>query len=166
MALCSQPSWPRLALPRQSLYYFAMSLPGAAVGAFFSFADPGPSVPYDTARRIFGIDLATDQQAAGLLMWVIVSVIYLLLITASVFRWASREEAADAETSRGRRASVAATPARGDWGATSEVRPDDAAFMLSAAKHLALQRIHPRRLSPVARGLRTTLVQGCGQRDM
>ncbi|MGH6914502.1 MAG: cytochrome c oxidase assembly protein, partial [Geminicoccales bacterium] len=106
------PQWPRLALPLHSLYYFAMTLPSAAVGAFITFADPGLYAPYDTARRIFGIDLATDQQAAGLLMWVAVSVIYLLLITYSFFRWASREEAADAEAARraGTQASVAPVP--------------------------------------------------------
>jgi putative membrane protein len=94
------PQWPRLALPLHSLYYFAMTLPSAAVGAFITFAAPGLYAPYDTARRIFGIDLATDQQAAGLLMWVAVSAIYLLLITYSFFRWVSREEAADAEAAR------------------------------------------------------------------
>jgi putative membrane protein len=88
------PRWPRLPLPLHSLYFFAMTLPGAAVGAFITFADPGLYAPYDTARRIFGIDLATDQQVAGLLMWVGVSAIYLLLITFSFFRWAAREEAA------------------------------------------------------------------------
>ena len=99
------PQWPRLALPLHSLYYFAMTLPSAAVGAFITFADPGLYAPYDTARRIFGIDLATDQQVGGLLMWVAVSVIYLLLITYSFFRWVAREEAADAEAAR-----MAATP--------------------------------------------------------
>jgi putative membrane protein len=86
------PQWPRLPLPLHSLYYFAMTLPGGVVGAFITFADPGLYSPYDTARRIFGIDLATDQQVAGLLMWVAVSVIYLLLLTVSFFRWAARDE--------------------------------------------------------------------------
>ncbi len=94
------PQWPRLALPLHTLYYFAMTLPSAAVGAFITFAEPGLYAPYDTAQRIFNIDLATDQQAAGLLMWVAVSTIYLLLITYSFFRWVSREEAADAEAAR------------------------------------------------------------------
>jgi cytochrome c oxidase assembly factor CtaG len=92
------PQWPRLPLPLHSLYFFAMTIPGGAVGAFITFADPGLYAPYDTARRIFGIDLATDQQAAGLLMWVAVSAIYLLLITFSFFRWASQEQAADAKS--------------------------------------------------------------------
>jgi putative membrane protein len=90
------PQWPRLALPLHSLYLFAMTIPSSAVGAFITFADPGIYSPYDTAPRIFGIDLATDQQMAGLLMWVVVSAIYLVLITVSFFRWARREEAADA----------------------------------------------------------------------
>jgi putative membrane protein len=90
------PQWPRLALPLHSIYFFAMTLPGAAVGAFITFADPGLYAPYDTARRIFGIDLATDQQAAGLLMWVAMSAIYLLLITISFFRWVAREESESA----------------------------------------------------------------------
>jgi putative membrane protein len=111
------PQWPRLALPLHSLYYFAMTLPSAAVGAFITFADPGLYAPYDTARRIFGIDLATDQQAAGLLMWIAVSAIYLLLITYSFFRWASREEAADIAASRRALTQSPTAPLPGDSGA-------------------------------------------------
>ena len=110
------PQWPRLALPLHSLYYFAMTLPGTAVGAFITFADPGLYAPYDTAQRIFGIDLATDQQAAGLLMWVALGTIYLLLITFSFFRWASREEAADREASQ-TRTTVSASSVSSETGA-------------------------------------------------
>ncbi|MFN8591741.1 MAG: cytochrome c oxidase assembly protein [Thermomicrobiales bacterium] len=95
------PEWPRLPLPLQSLYFFAMTIPGSAVGAFITFTAPGLYSPYDTAPRIFGIDLATDQQVAGLLMWVVVSSIYLLLITVTFFSWASREEKAERQTSSG-----------------------------------------------------------------
>ena len=110
------PQWPRLALPLHSLYYFAMTLPGTAVGAFITFANPGLYAPYDTAQRIFGIDLATDQQAAGLLMWVALGVIYLLLITFSFFRWVSREEAADREEAA-LAGAAAAAPVAGDQAA-------------------------------------------------
>jgi putative membrane protein len=106
------PQWPRLSLPLQSLYFFAMTIPGSAVGAFITFADPGLYAPYDTAQRIFGIDLATDQQLAGLLMWVGVSAIYLLLITISFFRWAAREERADAL-----QPGIPPLPAHREWGA-------------------------------------------------
>ena len=111
------PQWPRLALPLHSLYYFAMTLPGTAVGAFITFADPGLYAPYDTAPRIFGIDLATDQQAAGLLMWVALGAIYLLLITFSFFRWASREEAADREAAAQAQTTVSAPSVSGETGA-------------------------------------------------
>jgi putative membrane protein len=111
------PQWPRLALPLHSLYFFAMTLPGSAVGAFITFADPGLYAPYDTAKRIFGIDLATDQQAAGLLMWVALGTIYLLLITVSFFRWVSREEAADREAAAQVVTSSATMSVSGDQGA-------------------------------------------------
>ena len=86
------PQWPRLPLSLQSLYFFAMTIPGSLVGAFITFAEPGLYSPYDTAPRIFNIDLATDQQAAGLLMWVFVATIYLGLITVTFFKWVNREE--------------------------------------------------------------------------
>ena len=111
------PQWPRLALPLHSLYYFAMTLPGTAVGAFITFADPGLYAPYDTAQRIFGIDLATDQQAAGLLMWVALGTIYLLLITVSFFRWVSREEATDRAAAAQTATTVATASVPGDRGA-------------------------------------------------
>ncbi len=90
-----QPGWPRLASPLQCLYYAAQTIPGGIVGAFITLADPGLYRPYAAARRIFGIDLATDQEVAGLLMWVVTSTIYLLLITIVFFRWAGREDAAE-----------------------------------------------------------------------
>ena len=67
------PQWPRLPMPLHSLYYFAMTLPGSGGRSVHHLRRPGLYAPYDTAQRIFGIDLATDQQAAGLLMWVAVS---------------------------------------------------------------------------------------------
>jgi putative membrane protein len=110
------PQWPRLALPLQSLYFFAMTIPGAMVGAFITYAEPGLYSPYDTARRIFGIDLATDQQAAGLLMWVVVSAIYLLLITFSFFRWARQEETAERQLTNRDSGPGTVTPVRNDSG--------------------------------------------------
>lgn len=90
------PQWPPLPLGLHILYFAAMTIPGSIVGAFITLSLPGMYAPYDTARRIFGIDLATDQQIAGLVMWVGVSSIYLLLMTVSFFRWSAREEAKDA----------------------------------------------------------------------
>lgn len=89
------PQWPKLSPPLQCLYLAAQTIPGQLVGAFITLAAPGLYAPYDTAPRIFSLGLATDQQIAGLLMWVGGGVAYLLLITVIFFRWAGREEAAD-----------------------------------------------------------------------
>jgi len=96
------PEWPRLSLPLQCVYYFALTIPGGLIGSFITLAQPGLYQPYDAA-------LATDQQVAGLLMWVVTSTIYLLLITITFFRWAAREEAAE----RGQPPSGQTSPAAG-----------------------------------------------------
>lgn len=103
------PQWPTLPLGLHIVYFVAMTIPGSIVGAFITLSPPGIYAPYNTARRIFGIDLATDQQVAGLLMWVGVSTIYLILMTVSFFRWSSREEAKDA-VDVGRAAALVAEP--------------------------------------------------------
>jgi cytochrome c oxidase assembly factor CtaG len=87
------PAWPRLALPVQCLYLFLESIPGGIIGAFVTLAAPGVYGYYDGVPRIWGIDLATDQQFAGLMMWVGAGLVYLLWITIIFFRWAAGEEA-------------------------------------------------------------------------
>ncbi len=92
------PEWPRLSLPLQCLYFVAQTIPGGIVGSFITLAEPGLYRPYDTAPRIFGLGLGTDQEIAGLLMWVATSTIYLLLLTMTFFRWAAHEDAAARNT--------------------------------------------------------------------
>ncbi len=86
------PEWPRLALPLQCLYLFLQTLPGGVVGSIITMAEPGLYEHYRNAPR-WGMSLATDQEVAGLLMWVGASTIYLSLITIVFFRWAAQEEA-------------------------------------------------------------------------
>jgi len=89
-------AWPRLSPPLQCLYLFLTTIPGGIVGAIITMADPGLYPPYgDVQERPFGLDIATDQQIAGLIMWVGANTVYLVLITVIFLRWASREEAAD-----------------------------------------------------------------------
>lgn len=113
------PEWPRLSPPLQCVFLAAQTIPGQIVGAFITLAKPGLYAPYDTAPRIFGLDLATDQQVAGLIMWVMSGGVYLLLITVIFLRWAGREEAADREQlrvhaqARAIKAARAGSPARG-----------------------------------------------------
>jgi putative membrane protein len=87
------PEWPRLAQPLQCLYLFLETIPGGIIGAFVTLAAPGVYRFYDDVPRIWGIDLAMDQELAGLMMWVGAGLIYLLWITVIFFQWASRENA-------------------------------------------------------------------------
>lgn len=85
--------WPRLTQPMQCLYLFATTIPGGIVGAFVTMSEPGLYAPYKDSPRLWGMSLATDQEIAGLMMWVLTSVIYLLVITVIFFKWAAKEEA-------------------------------------------------------------------------
>lgn len=98
------PAWPRLSQPLQCVYLFALTVPGSLVGALITLSSPGIYTPYTTAPRIFGLSLATDQQLAGLLMWVVTGTIYLALITVIFFQWAGREEAANRQAETEERA--------------------------------------------------------------
>ncbi len=92
------PAWPRIESPPvRCVYLFLYSLPAGLVGAFITMSAPGVYPYYTNVERIFGIDLAMDQQLAGLMMWVGGSMIYFLWITVIFLTWASREEAADRE---------------------------------------------------------------------
>jgi cytochrome c oxidase assembly factor CtaG len=63
--------------------------------------------------RPWGIDLKTDQEIAGLIMWVGMNTYFLVLLTVIFLRWAGREERKDrdamsAEKQRRRQARIAA----------------------------------------------------------
>jgi cytochrome c oxidase assembly factor CtaG len=102
--LGKNPEWPSLAPLPSCLYLFLQGIPGSIVGAFITFASPGLYAVYPDAPRIWGLSLATDQQLAGLLMWVLNGLIYLGWITIIFLRWAANEERND-------RAPSANTPA-------------------------------------------------------
>jgi putative membrane protein len=89
------PAWPALTPPLQCLYLFLYSIPNGIVGAFITFAAPGVYHYYETAPRLWGISVATDQQLAGVLMWVLGGGIYLLWLTVIFFRWAGHQEEAE-----------------------------------------------------------------------
>lgn len=94
----SLPAWPRIeSPPLRCVYIFFATMPLGLTGAFITLAQPGFYSFYDNVPRIFGMSLETDQQIAGLMMWVGGSVYYVLWITVIFLTWASREEAADRE---------------------------------------------------------------------
>jgi cytochrome c oxidase assembly factor CtaG len=84
--------WPSLSPLLACLYLFANGIPGSIVGAAITFAHPGLYAVYPQAARIWGISLTTDQQLAGLTMWVFNGFIYLGWITIIFLSWAATEE--------------------------------------------------------------------------
>jgi cytochrome c oxidase assembly factor CtaG len=90
--MSKSPELPGLPPLLACLYLFVNGIPGALIGAFITLADPGIYTIYPDAPRIWGISLNTDQQIAGLTMWVLTGMIYLGWITVIFFRWAAAEE--------------------------------------------------------------------------
>jgi putative membrane protein len=86
------PELPGLPALLACLFLFLDTIPGGIVGAFITLAAPGLYTVYPDAPRIWGISLKTDQQIAGLTMWVVTGLIYLGWITVIFFRWAADEE--------------------------------------------------------------------------
>lgn len=109
--------WPGINAPINCLYLFLLSIPGGIVGAFITLADPGIYEAYVDSPRIFGLSLATDQEIAGLLMWVFGSTLYLLAITVVFFKWAGKEE----EKERGPRSTVSTKVGAADVGAANRL---------------------------------------------
>jgi putative membrane protein len=66
---------PRGAVP---LYLFAATLPCDALSAFLVFCDRVVYRPYLAEPRHFEVSALTDQQAAGALMWVSITLLYLV----------------------------------------------------------------------------------------
>lgn len=79
------PAWPRPSPFVQILYLVALTLPCGFVGSFLTLGTPGVYAAYTTVPRMWGIDLATDQQIAGLTMWIGGSAFYLLIMTLVFF---------------------------------------------------------------------------------
>ena len=90
-------------LPRV-LYIFGGSLPKHLLAALLTFA-PHPFYPtYEAARRVLPIDPATDQQLAGLIMWVPSEAATIIAMAIVFFMWVRvadrRQRCADEERLR------------------------------------------------------------------
>lgn len=67
--------WPRWSIP---LYLFCATLPCDVLSAFLVFCDRVVYVSYLSGPSIFGISALQDQQCAAALMWVSVTVLFLV----------------------------------------------------------------------------------------
>jgi putative membrane protein len=106
---------PQLSPPAKCLYLFLNTIPAGIIGASITYAGPGLYPHYEKASiRPWGIDLKTDQEIAGLIMWVGMNSLFLIMITVIFLKWANREESRDRdalrETVRKKRQQAAAAP--------------------------------------------------------
>ncbi len=83
---------PRLPFGGQILYLFVSGMPSVLLGAGLTFSPP-LYAPYIAAPRIWGISAATDQQLGGLIMWVPVSIFYIVVMSVLFIRWMLQQEA-------------------------------------------------------------------------
>jgi cytochrome c oxidase assembly factor CtaG len=71
----STAKWPRWSVP---LYLFLATLPCDALSAFLAFSDRVVYPAYLSAPRHFGLSVLQDQQCAGALMWLCVTIAYVI----------------------------------------------------------------------------------------
>jgi putative membrane protein len=82
---------PRLSIGGQVLYLFLSGMPSVLLGAGLTFSPP-LYAPYIVAPRVWGISAATDQQLGGLIMWVPVSISYIVVMSVLFIRWMQQQE--------------------------------------------------------------------------
>ncbi len=81
----STPKWPRWSVP---LYLFAATLPCDGLSAFLAFSDRVVYRAYLSAPRRFGLSALQDQECAGALMWLCVTIAYVIpaaIVTTQLF---------------------------------------------------------------------------------
>jgi len=71
----STPKWPRWSVP---LYLFAAILPCDGLSAFLAFSDRVVYPAYLSTPRHFGLSVLQDQECAGALMWLCVTIAYVI----------------------------------------------------------------------------------------
>ncbi len=81
-----------LSYPARMVYLFACMLSSSILGAIFTFA-PTISFPfYGNAPLAFGLSPQTDQQLAGLIMWIPGSSVFFIAILAVFAAWLNSED--------------------------------------------------------------------------
>lgn len=92
------PELKRLSEPGKMLYLFLQSILPTVPASFITFATEPIYKFYETVPRIWGIDVLTDQQSAGLIMKIGGGLLLWLCIATIYFRWNAKEERGEAET--------------------------------------------------------------------
>lgn len=106
----------RLSPLGQCIYLFVMSIVPTVPGGWLVFAEGVVYRHYDTADRLFGIDVLTDQQAAGVVMKLVGGFVLWAIIVTIFARWAGSEGEKDRQARLDRAAvqKTGLTPAEPD----------------------------------------------------
>jgi putative membrane protein len=83
---------PGLPYSLQMLYVFLQTIPGALVGAFITLSDGVLYATYAAAPRVTVLSAHSDQQLAGLIMWLGSWALFFVVLTIVFFVWANREQ--------------------------------------------------------------------------
>ena len=82
----------RISLPTQMVYLFLMSVVPTVPAGFLTFAGGALYDAYDHQVRLWGIDITTDQQLAGLVMKLAGSIYLWVWIAVRFFQWSRRNQ--------------------------------------------------------------------------
>jgi putative membrane protein len=97
----------RISVPARMVYLFMQSVVPTVPGGWLTFAQNPVYRIYDRPDRLWGIDVLTDQQAAGAIMKILGGFYLWVIIAILFFRWAGTAERSD-----------------GNWNRVVEPRPD------------------------------------------
>lgn len=89
------PELSRLSPPGKMLYLFLQSIVPTVPASFLTFSDGVIYKFYETVPRLWGIDVLTDQQIAGLMMKIGGGLLLWLAIAYLFFKWHAAEERQD-----------------------------------------------------------------------
>ncbi len=91
------PELSRLSPPGKMVYLFLQSIVPTVPASFLTFSDGVIYRFYETAPRLWGIDVLTDQRVAGLLMKIGGGLLLWSVIAYIFFRWNAAEEKQDVD---------------------------------------------------------------------
>jgi putative membrane protein len=80
--------------PVKCAYLFFQSLPPTILGALITFSTIIIYPSYARGQQVFGLSPLTDQQLAGLLMWVPGGLVFFAVMTVIFIRWLNRDNEA------------------------------------------------------------------------
>jgi putative membrane protein len=114
----------------QCIYLFMMSVVPTVPGGWLVFAEGVVYRNYDIPQRLWGIDVLSDQQAAGVVMKLMGGFVLWVVIVTIFARWAATEARRD-EAERRAAARARAVAAREAAEAETEMAPSDEAGTLT-----------------------------------